>query len=94
MRHRYFLALAALALTAPAAAQLGGSQGESFLKAVREIDGNKATDLIQANGSTVLSYRGANGETALNIIAARRDSTWLGCLLYGSTAPIVSVRRR
>jgi ankyrin repeat protein len=67
---------------APLAAQgIGGTNGESFLTAVREIDGTKATGLLEANGSTVLSYRGANGETALNIVARRRDSTWLSFLL-------------
>lgn len=74
---------AALALTAaiPAAAQLGGDRGANFLKAVREVDGNKAMELLDANGSTVLSTRGAGGETALNIVARRRDSTWLSYLL-------------
>lgn len=81
MRGKIVMALAGLALSAPVCAQIGGTNGENFLKAVREIDGDKATELLQANGSTVLSYRGANGETALTIVAQRRDSTWLGFLL-------------
>jgi len=84
------LALVAFAISAtPAAAQLGGTKGEAFLKAVREIDGNKAIELLDGQGSTVLSYRGAKGETALNIIARRRDSTWLGFLLGRGADPNV-----
>ena len=81
MKHRLLLALAAVTLTAPAAAQLGGTKGESFLSAVRDADGNKATELLDGNGSTVLSFRGSSGDTALTIVARRRDSTWLGFLL-------------
>ncbi|GAC1577166.1 MAG: hypothetical protein NVS3B5_09140 [Sphingomicrobium sp.] len=82
--------LALFAAAAPAAAQLGsGTKGESFLTAVREVDGNKATELLDGQGSTVLSYRGAKGETALNIVARRRDSTWLGFLLSRGADPNV-----
>ena len=81
MRWTMTAAAALLALGAPAAAQIGGTNGENFLKAVREADGNKAIQLLDGNGSTVVSYRGANGETALNIAARRRDLTWLGFLL-------------
>ncbi len=92
MRRKTAIGLAALAwslLAMPAAAQLGGSNGESFLTAVREVDGNKATELIDRQGSTVLSYRGAKGETALNIVARRRDSTWLGFLISRGADPNV-----
>ena len=90
MRGRTGLAIIALALaSAPAAAQMGGAKGESFLSAVRDVDGNKATELLDANGSTVLSYRGAKGETALNIVTRRRDSTWLGFLISRGADPNV-----
>jgi len=84
MRRKILIGLALLAFTTgamPAAAQLGGTKGEAFLTAVREVDGNKATELLDGQGSTVLSYRGAKGETALNIVTRRRDATWLGFLL-------------
>ena len=84
------LALAGGLGAAPLGAQgIGGNNGESFLTAVREIDGNKATELLEGNGSTVLSYRGAKGETALNIVARRRDSTWLGFLIGRGADPNV-----
>ena len=81
MRGKMLIAVAALALAAPVAAQIGGTKGESFLKAVREADGNKATELLDANGSTVVSTRGSNGEVALTIVAKRRDLNWLAFLL-------------
>lgn len=81
IRGKWMIVTAALALAAPAHAQIGGTKGESFLKAVREADGNKATELLDANGSTVVNFRGANGEVALNIVARRRDLNWLGFLL-------------
>lgn len=88
------LAGIALALAAtPVAAQLGGAKGESFLGAVREADGNKATQLLDGNGSTVLSFRGAGGETALNIVARRRDSTWLGFLVGRGADPNIGDNR-
>ncbi len=72
------LALPALA-PAPALAQFSDSY--TFLKAVRDRDGAKATDALQKSG-TVINTRDTNtGETALHIAAARRDLTWLGFLL-------------
>lgn len=83
MRGKTILVAVALAVgaSAPAVAQVGGTKGEDFLKAVREVDGDKAMQLLDANGSTVINFRGASGDTALAIAARRRDSTWLGFLL-------------
>lgn len=91
MRHKLRIGLAcfAIAVAAPGAAQVGGFNGQAFLTAVREIDGNKAMQLLDARGSTVLSYRGEKGETALNIVARRRDSTWLAFLLSRGADPNV-----
>ncbi|MEO6247917.1 MAG: ankyrin repeat domain-containing protein [Sphingomicrobium sp.] len=85
----FALAASAMSVTLPATAQLGGNNGEDFLTAVREVDGNKATELLNRQGSTVLSHRGGKGETALNIVARRRDSTWLGFLLGRGADPNV-----
>ena len=90
MRGRIGLAISLLTLAAPLAAQLGATNGDSFLKAVRETDGTKATDLLDANGSTVLSYRGGKGENALGIVAARRDMTWLAFLLGRGADPNIA----
>ena len=93
MHGKLGLTIALLALAVPASAQIGGTNGDSFLKAVREADGGKATELLEANGSTVLSYRGGKGENALGIAAARRDTTWLAFLLgRGANANIADDR--
>jgi ankyrin repeat protein len=80
-RHRAALgALLLMSLTVPAAAQYT-SPGYSFIKAVRERDGNKATELIQQPGSNVVNYRDDSGEGALHIVTAQRDLTWLRFLM-------------
>ena len=89
-------------VAAPLAAQLG-SESDNFLEAVRKADGAKATDHINARGSTVVNYRGHNGDAALQIVARRRDHDWLAWLLSkgadpnapgagGDTALIISSR--
>ena len=65
----------------PAAAQTY-SDTYTFLKAVRDRDGSKATDLLDKAGSTVINARSAdNGDTGLHIVARERDLTWLRFLL-------------
>jgi ankyrin repeat protein len=70
------VALLLLSLSVPAAAQVQ-SQGYSFLQAVRDRDGNKATELVKQPGSNVLNYRDDKGEAALHIVTVQRDLTWL-----------------
>ena len=83
------LALLLGALASPLAAQQSGSDGEAFLKAVRETDGGKAIGLLNARGSTVVNYRGYAGDSALHIVARRRDGQWLGFLLDNGADPNV-----
>nr|WP_314441537.1 ankyrin repeat domain-containing protein [uncultured Sphingomonas sp.] len=73
-------ALLLMSLAVPAAAQVA-SAGYSFLQAVRERDGGKATDLIQQPGSNVVNYRDDSGDAALHIVTAQRDLTWLRFLI-------------
>jgi len=83
-----FLGLIALALLAPVPAQAQFSDAYNFLKAVKDKDGQKATDLIQKPGSTVINSRDINsGENALHIVVARRDATWLAFLLAKGANP-------
>jgi ankyrin repeat protein len=69
-------ALLLMSLAVPAAAQFT-SPGYSFLKAVKERDGTKATELLQQPGSTVVNFRDDSGDAAIHIVTARRDLTWL-----------------
>lgn len=78
---------ALLAMGVPAAAQYDGHDGEDFLKALREAQGTKALDLATAKGSTVVNYRGINGDTPLTIVTRMRNSQWIGFLLANGANP-------
>ncbi|MEK7342945.1 MAG: ankyrin repeat domain-containing protein [Pseudomonadota bacterium] len=78
----------ALGLMTPGAAQAQFSDNYNFLKAVKDKDGQKVTDLIQKPGSTVINSRDVtSGENALHIVVARRDATWLTFLLAKGANP-------
>ena len=77
---RLFAVLVALALSAPAAAQF--SDSFNFLKAVRDRDGAKATELLGKSGPTLIDTQDAtSGERALHIATKRRDLQWMGFLI-------------
>ncbi|MFC3443185.1 ankyrin repeat domain-containing protein [Sphingobium rhizovicinum] len=82
------LGAVALALLTPTVAQAQFSDTYNFLKAVKDKDGQKVTDLLQKPGSTVINSRDVNsGENALHYIVARRDATWLTFLLAKGANP-------
>ncbi|MFL6845284.1 MAG: ankyrin repeat domain-containing protein [Allosphingosinicella sp.] len=81
-----FVALAMLSV--PAAAQQGYSDSFNFLKAVKERDGAKVTDLVGAPGSVVINTRDrTNGEGALHYVVRERDLSWLAFLLGKGARP-------
>ena len=75
------LAAAGLAvLSAPVHAQM--SEGYKFLEAVRNKDGQKVEDAVNEPGSTIVNTRDVtSGQTALHIVTARRDLTWMSYLI-------------
>ena len=73
-------ALCLSVLAVPAGAQFANS-GYTFLEAVRDRDGTKATELLKAPGSTVVNFRDDRGEAALHILAARRDLQWMSFMI-------------
>lgn len=82
------MAVMALALLVPGPAHAQFSDAYNFLKAVKDKDGQKVTDLIQKPGSTVINSRDiSNGENALHIVVARRDASWLSFLLAKGANP-------
>ena len=88
MKPNMKLALIALALAAaPAGAQKIGSDGEAFLTALREGNGSKAVSLAEGKGSTVINYRGDDGESALHVVIRKRNSNWIGFLLANGANP-------
>ena len=83
-----FLGSIALALLVPGPAQAQFSDNYNFLKAVKDKDGEKVTNLIQKPGSTVINSRDVStGENALHLVVARRDATWLSFLLSKGANP-------
>lgn len=70
------LAAGGLSLGLPAQAQF--STGYKFLESVRKKEGDKVTDMLAAPGSTLVNTRDVTtGDTALHIVVARRDLTWV-----------------
>ena len=85
-------AVAALALAMAAAPATGQSYSDAynFLKAVKERDGDKVTQLIAQPGSIVVNTRDkTNGETALHYVVRDRDYQWLSFLLGKNARPDV-----
>ncbi|MCL6683843.1 ankyrin repeat domain-containing protein [Sphingomonas alba] len=84
---RSFVIAGALLASAPTAAQYGGSDGEAFVKAMHDGDGGKALELINKPGSTVVNYRGGDGDAALHIAMHNRNPNWVGFLLSKDADP-------
>jgi uncharacterized protein len=69
-----------LVLSAPASAQF--SKSYKFLEAVRKKEGAKVEDALNEPGSTLVNtHDTTSGETALHIVTARRDLTWMTFLI-------------
>ena len=82
-------AMAAVALLAatPALAQ-SYSNTYTFLKAVKERDGDKVSSVLAEPGSTVVNARDrGTGEGGLHIVTRARDHTWLRFLLGKGARP-------
>lgn len=92
MRRLVFGGLAAALLAAgapamPVAAQ-NFSEGYEFLKAVKDRDGDKVTAALDKPGSTLVNARDvSNGQSALYIVTARRDLTWMRFMLSRGADP-------
>lgn len=80
--------LAVLALSIPAPGQAQFSESYNFLKAVKDRDGEEATKFLNRPGSVIVNTRDlSSGETALHIVVARRDATWVAFLLQKGANP-------
>ena len=79
------------AMTAPASAQGMFSDGYQFLKLVKERDGTKVTNLLDTPGQTIINTRDlTSGETAVHIVAARRDAVWIKFLTDRGANPNIA----
>ncbi len=72
----------------PTVASAQYSDGYSFLKAVRDRDGAKATEMLNKPGTVIVDTKdNSTGESALHIVTKRRDTTWLSFLLAKGAKP-------
>jgi ankyrin repeat protein len=69
-------------LVLPGAAQAQFSKSYKFLEAVRKKDGTAVQDALNEPGSVIVNTRDStSGDTALHIVTARRDLTWMNFLI-------------
>jgi len=79
-KRRVLLAAVLAIVAVPALAQYSASY--NFLKAVRERDGAKVTEIVSNPSSTAINARDSgSGEGALHILVRGRDLGWLNFLL-------------
>ena len=79
-----------LVLAAPAVAQFSDSY--NFLQAVKNRDGQKATDIVNKPSPPVDARDSDTGETALHMVVKRHDDQWLEFLLAHGASPNVKDR--
>lgn len=89
-RAGWISAFAALALAMPVSAQYF-SEGFTFLKAVRDRDGDAVTNALNQPGNTLINSRDlASGQSALHIVTERRDTVWIRFLAQKGANPNVA----
>ncbi len=77
----------ALAFAVPAAAQFQ-SEGYQFLEAVKDREGDKATEMLNKPGTQIVNTRDiTSGDTGLHIVIARNDAVWTRFLLQRGADP-------
>lgn len=88
MKQLGFAFLFASAIVAsPAAAQSLIASGYEFTKAVKERDGNKATQLLDSHPKGFVDTKDGDGNTGLIIAIDRADEQWTGFLLDKGADP-------
>ena len=71
---------ATLGLALPGHAQMF-SEGYEFLKAVKDKDGTKVTEMLSTPGATVVNAKELDsGRSAMHIVTERRDGVWIDFL--------------
>lgn len=70
----------ALLLPNPALAQF--SESYKFLESVKKKEGTEVTEALDEPGTTIINTRDVTtGQSALHIVVARRDRTWIAFLI-------------
>jgi ankyrin repeat protein len=87
--------VAAIVATAPGVASAQRfSEGYTFLKAVRDADGSKVTEILNQPGVSIVNTKDQEtGEGALHIVAKRGDTAYLRFLLQRDANPNLQDKR-
>lgn len=82
------IALTAAMIAVPVAAPAQRmSDSYEFLKAVKDANGNKVTEMLDKPGSTMVNTREqSTGDTALHIVTRRGDATYVNFLISRGAA--------
>ncbi|WP_419198202.1 ankyrin repeat domain-containing protein [Novosphingobium resinovorum] len=72
---------AALGLLLASPARADFSEGYKFLESVKKKEGDKVEEALMKSSQIVNTRNVTTGETALHIVTARRDLTWLSYLI-------------
>lgn len=87
------IAAALVVPSIPASAQMF-SEGYQFLKAVKDRDGDAATDMLNKPGTTIVNSRDlSSGDTGLHIVVQRLDALWVRFLLQRGADPNIRNKR-
>lgn len=80
-------------LAAPAAAQFQ-SEGYKFLEAVKDREGDEATEMLNKPGTQIVNSRDiTSGDTGLHIVVGRSDVVWIRFLLQRGADPNIRNKR-
>lgn len=91
MKRGWVIAGATLAMLASPLVAQRQSDGYKFIKAVRDRDGEVATQMLDEPGTTIVNAREiSSGETALHAVVQARDLTWVKFLLQRGANPNIA----
>jgi len=83
-----FVLLAGSLLAAPpAAAQLGGLNGNDFVEAIKKSDGDKAIQILANKPKGIVDSKDGDGNTGLIVAISRSDEQFTGWLLNQGADP-------
>jgi ankyrin repeat protein len=85
---RFSFLAAALLIAAPAAAQFGGSDAHKFLSAIKDQKGQDVVDMLSGSGASLVNVQDSgSGDTALDMVVRRGDTTYTRFLLQHGADP-------
>lgn len=88
MKHFGFaLLLVAGLIASPATGQALANAGYDLVKAVKERDGDKATQVLSSHPQGIVDTKDGDGNTGLIIALSRSDEQWTGFLLNKGADP-------